>query len=353
MRRLLRWLPSFLLLASGCGRFGFNVVTLGAEDGGYHLGGSHPTADGPMGSDPPESTLMEDASTGGQLADSGPSGNGTQPLAPPADFFDLTWESPTPLAETVIGNSCEQDPALDPTLQWLVLARTKLPNPSVADCQSERELHVYAWNGGSPSYIGALSPLNSGAVDEGNPHLVDARAFGGIGIRVVYAQRASPADKLEVVWADLSGTPPQAGDPPTQLADDASDPTLSYDGARLIYTRGLDLHESVRSASGTSYDPARALDELNTSLGEYDAALSPDGRVLVFSRGGVAYVARRADVSSPFESPSRLAEGPGEINEAGSATEGSYIAANGDLLFTSTRESSGKPRVYRARAIMP
>ena len=210
---------------------------------------------------------------------------------------------------------------------------------------------MFAWNDGAPTFIQSLGDIDT-EVDESNPGLLAGAVLGQPGRQLLYYNAGTV-----IRWQWLDGAPPitPAGAPAVvttlDVAGTEGDPNPSADGTRFVLTKDSDLWEATGSPPNGWGAPVR-IDAVSTAETEYDPTISADGRVLVFSRvtvsGNDLYVSRRADPSSPFPAPAAL---PATINTAYDESN-SFLAANGDLLFTRST-ASGYVRVWRAAAILP
>lgn len=210
---------------------------------------------------------------------------------------------------------------------------------------------MFAWNDGAPSYLQNLGDIDT-QVAESNPGILDGALVGQPGRQALYYNAGSV-----IRWQWVDGAPPlaPAGSPAVvtslDVAGTEGDPNPSADGTRMVLTKDSDLWEATGSGPDAWNAPSR-IDAVSTGDTEYDPTISPDGRVLVFSRvttgGNDLFVSRRADPASPFPAAVAL---PGAIN-TGEDEANCFLAANGDLLFTRST-SAGYVRVWLARAIVP
>ena len=262
------------------------------------------------------------------------------------------WSDPEPVPGVSDPIGCETDPVLTGDLGLLFLSRPALPG---GDCRGDRSFFVFQWNGGAPTLLGALGRFDGEVTSESNAHPVDGALAGRPG-EILFVHTAEGGDlanrDLRVIWLSASNplAPPGAWTSLDSLNTETeaeSSPTLTNDGATILFGRGDDIWQST-GAPPTFYPMPRALG-LTPAI---DPAISTDGRLLVFERGGDLFIARRAGVEAPFDSPVPLPSGPTRINTMWDESD-PFIASNGDLLFTSTRGDGATSRVFRARAAWP
>ena len=235
-----------------------------------------------------------------------------------------------------VPDRCETDPALTPDGQFLYLAE-----PTGRSCLGERRYRILRWNDGAPTDTGALlGDANYRRLFPFEGALLGAP--GGYGMLVELG--GNLAERL------LSGDPPRFEGDPRRFRDDAGSPTLTRDGARLIYSHRGRLFE-VTDPFGAA-TPARELAEL-AGIGLGEVAVSPDGRVIVYAALPSAlaqadlYVATRRSRDDDFAGATRLPVADDGINTR-STELGPFLTAEGDLLFTSTRNGNDR-ELFRVR----
>jgi len=305
------------------------------------------------GADPMDTTPPSD--TGGPGDSTTPTDTG----GPDADdaggaltnFYDVTWGPGVPVRELHDMDSCETDPVLTPDERWLFISR---PDRGLtrAGCYADRRFFVYEWNDGAPELVAKLQLFDSGAGEESNAHPLDGGLFGrpGSTLMIYVAGPMTGSRRLAFGW--LSAAP--SGAPIVRgawgyLGISGYAPSLTNDGTRLTYGVVDDLYESVGLAPDGFGVGTRVLPG---GRGESDAALSPDGRLLVLGRPDDdplrLYVVRRREVDEAFGADELL---PDTINLPGGGTD-PFITTSGDLLYT-TADGAGAQRVYIARRIAP
>ncbi len=300
---------------------------------------------------PPGDGAPADVSPSDSMASDAPIADAA-PDAGLRDYYDIDWQRPSAIPNTVDTDYCETDAATTGDMRWLYFTRST----SDRDCYADRRIHVMAWNDGTPgSPSGVLPVFDSGSAPETNVHPMGGAAAGRAGdVLLFHVAVPGGGRDIHAEWlrTDAMGRPMVPDGSPLEIsavntADAESDPTVSADGSELIFTRFGDLY-SVRGTPPDSYGAPTLISELSTGDNELDPALSPDGRVIAFARQGGdqdIYVARRRDPAGPFEPPTHLSRGPMEINHTSDELD-CFITADGDLLFTTDRD--GSTRLWRA-----
>lgn len=271
---------------------------------------------------------------------------------PPTDFYELDWERPTRV-ELGIDVPCGRlyDPIVTHDMRWLLASYHEN-----GGCNARR-FQIFEWNDGLPVHAGMVGPIHVDA-SEHNGHLLDGAVAGRPGDRLLlYTVSAGAFGDRDLMAVFLTGDPPAVAGSPTPLDAlntplDDSGPTLPRTGDYIVFDHDSDLYEATRTGPLAFTPPTRL--SVSSADAEIDAALSVDGRVLVFCRledDWNLWVARRREVVDPFESPVRLPLGPDEINTTDQEYDTS-LAPNGDLLFT-RRYDDGSQEMYRARAVLP
>jgi hypothetical protein len=215
-------------------------------------------------------------------------------------------------------------------------------DPSLA----EDDLRLYVWGSGPDLYTAtrasraaawtAVTPvaeLNSPSIE----HRVSLSADG---LDAVFnSDRGGNFD----LWAATRASVTVPFEPPTAtnlagLADDY-DPELSSDGLRLYFARTEGVRRIV-VATRPARDQPFADPVVLTELGEptHDPSLSPDERVIVYSRTVGAdrsvHYATRARMDDPFESPTLI---PIPSSIAGTRMFDPEVSQDGcELLFRAT-----------------
>lgn len=208
------------------------------------------------------------------------------------------------------------------------------------------------------------------------PEIVGTR--GGDSGQLLDGRHVGRPDAYLFVFS-LRGSFPSRGDLRTALLDKSSfdligndliftellsgnasnwDPRTTWDGRRLVYRRIVDgqlssnrLHETQGDPTDPSSFPAgRAMDELGPQSRDANPTLSPDGRVLVFSRGPdrsqVLMMARRQAVDLPFEPPVQVDFTGTVLDGFPGLVSDPNFTPTGDLLLSSTRNATGVQRLY-------
>lgn len=277
----------------------------------------------------------------------GGSDAGSLPDAGPESFYDLDWGDPVALGSTVDGNRCETDPVVTTDLRWLYVSR---PNDEFADCYSDRRFHVFRYDDGDPIYVSILARFDA-LTEENNPHPLSGAVIGSPD-RVLFFYQSTFASFIDIRMVELAGEPPiGVSSGPNTIVSGALGPTLTADGTRMIFSAGGRFIETTGTPPAT-WTGGADLDSVSRADDEGDAALSADGRVLVyFARWGGEepdlWVARRREVTMPFDDPVRL---PAPINSP-SAEMDSFLTSSGDLLYVSARGDGTRRRIYLARRV--
>lgn len=229
-----------------------------------------------------------------------------------------------------VPDRCETDPALSTDGAFLFLAQ-----PTTSFCLGERRFRIFRWNDGAPTDTGALL----GDANYRRVHPFDGALLGLPGGYGMLAELGG-----NIVRGRLAGDPPRFERTPAELRTRTSSPSLTLDGSRMIYGEGTRLFE-VTDPFGAAA-PVRELTGLaGTGIGE--ATVSADGLVLVYVAvprllaDPDLYVATRRSQLDLFTDAAPLPEAEDRINT--DATElGPFLTAEGDLLFTSTRNDNDR-----------
>ena len=288
-----------------------------------------PPDSGPEDMGPPDAP--EDVGVPDAALDAGP-----PPDAVPTEVVVATDGVAARLPGVDLPGRCEADPAVTPDGRFLLLAE-----PIGVLCTGDRRFRVLGWNEGMPVDTGDVVAND----DVASLHLLSGEVRGAPGDYVVVA-----AINDALFEATLEGETPVTVGTSRRILRDAGAPSLTADGELLFYEDGGRLYERT-DPFGTG-EPTRELRELE-GIDRRDPAISADGRVLVYSaQDGVfgdddLYLATRLSRDDPFEPPERLARGGDRFN-TGAQEVDAYLTAEGDLLFTSTRDSFDR-RVYIVR----
>jgi hypothetical protein len=268
-------------------------------------------------------------------------GHGSDALGLP-NFRDVTWGSAAALDGTTDLMHCERSPVVTPDLQYLLYTRTTATATVPLDCLNSGEVVSDNWNNASPSSSSTPSHFHGEEVTIVQSVLDSAHAGLPAG-EVLIAFSGGTADErtssLIPYSDDLLAPKGSAASIPGVPAN--AQLTFTADGTHMIVSDNMDLKEGVGSImSGYVFS---SIPVLNSPLAELSPGISPDGRVLLFARPASStnpetdiWVSRRDSVTDPWGVPERLAHGAAEINSDASEYE-PFIAANGDLVFVSTR----------------
>jgi len=317
-------LVAALVALSGCGRVGYGLDERVADGG------------------PDDAPARDAAADASGAADAGPLDAGPPDAGPPG-FYALDWDPPSEVPGVDALDRCNRDPVLTPDERFMFLTRA---GTAGGNCYAMDPVnHTFEWAGGAPTELGRLPDLDPTSNAEHNLHPI----VGPTGVRLFVTTQDWD------VWAiDLDAAPPfDVAGPPVDVGINTglieADATTTSDGSRLVFVRDAELYETTATPGTLDFGGPVARAELNSTAQESDPALSPDGRVIVFTRTGASndlWIARRLDPADPFEPPERMSD---VFNTTGYESD-AFITASGDLLYI--RETPAGSRVHFARARM-
>jgi Tol biopolymer transport system component len=122
------------------------------------------------------------------------------------------------------------------------------------------------------------------------------------------------------------------------------DPTLTADMLEMIFDRGSVLMHTTRATTTSPWSTPTVIAELRTAQGETSPELYPDGLTLLFTSdragnlgGGDIYITRRPDRASPWSAPQRITELSSTAYDLSATT----TADDRFVVFTSERAPGG------------
>lgn len=203
---------------------------------------------------------------------------------------DATWETPSNVAEV---NSAGDDATPFVTLDGLhlYLVSNRGDTAGAKDVyMSERATRTSPWS--TPARIAEIAT----AGDDAGP------AITGDHLSIYWASDAAGLDDLYASHREL---PTDPWGPPfliSELSTSSSDgePWANENGTVIVFASdrpggsgASDLYRAVRPPGADVFLPPEPIAELNTGANETDPWLSPDERVIFFSRDGDIYTAER------------------------------------------------------------
>jgi len=199
-----------------------------------------------------------------------------------------------------------------------------------------------AWSAPVP-----IPGVNSGAAEDDPSVTADRRTIvftsaraGGLGLEDIYlGTRATTADAFAVTALTAINS-----------AMRESSPEISADGNTIYFTsdRGGNFDVYVTTRSGASWSAPQPVPALNTTSGETDVAISPDGRTALVARSTGVYVATRSSTGAAFGTPllapildvtgdvaaPTLTDGAASVYLHGGAIRDLYVAHRDGATFT-------------------
>jgi len=279
-----------VMLASGCGRFGFHEIP--SEDGG-------------------SGELLRDGRAevdGGTVTCS-------------------AWSQPVAFPN-VNSSADDWDEALSPDQTVLVFGR-----PSSG---GHNQLLVSTSQGGGVfSSPVAIAVLTAGAGRESGP------TWSHDGTQLYFVSDRASLDNYRLYVSNYAGgvfgTPQLVADLAGQYV---SAPTLSSDGLEMFYGAGNTVNRATRANSSSPWVVDGVVVELSSGKGDGYPSLSPDGLSLYFETGrdnatDTIYGAVRPQLSGPFGPPMPVTE----INTGGAEGDPSFVGST--LLVFSAVRSGG------------
>ena len=269
--------------------------------------------------------------------------------AAPLDFTRATWPTASRVAGVSDATGCERSPALNADGTILLFARSL----TVTCTDTGKIVRAAVAPDGT---VSAVSLLNIFAQPDAALFLpmaiIPGSALGSpSAASLVYAERVTAmAPMLRRVKTNAQLTITGQIDTLTIPGS----PSFTPDGKDVIYDdRAVDPDTNLWETVGTYPGPYTVDGEListSTSSPEGSPAVSPDGRVVIFTRveamGADLWIAKRSAIGEEFGPPVRMGA---SINSMAAEIE-PFIAANGDLYFASARDS-GTYRLFRAPAV--
>jgi hypothetical protein len=176
-------------------------------------------------------------------------------------------------------------------------------------------------------------------------------------VTLVYGHREPTTMQLQTKRVNLSANLLQVTDAATVMSGIPAGVSPVFDSTytTVVFSDGMDLFEGRGTLSG-GFTSQKIVFLSDPSDIEGSPTLSPDGRLIIYYRQIGAnppdlMVARRPRGVMEWEPAMPLPVGPGKINTP-FAEYDPWIATNGDLIFSSTRASSGiRRQLFLARAM--
>lgn len=189
------------------------------------------------------------------------------------------WGDPHEVAELDTGDEATS-PVLSPDGLTLYLSYADDPTLKIFDIhESRRDAPGDPWS--APVLI---PQLQSFAADRANWISADGATLG--------LDSARSGD-LDLFIATRSDADPDWGIPTVigELTTDAdeSESSITGDGLTIVFGRDVpgvagEIFRAERSSPSATWDPPQPIAELNTSADESDPWISPDGRIILFTR---------------------------------------------------------------------